>query len=273
MKDLIYAMKKEMFRRRYSVKTIKSYVFCVEKFLRYYGSEKITKKNVKEFIEEIMDRDYADSTINIYVNAIKFFIEDVLYKRWVFRFKFSRVPKKFSDFLTKEEVIRLLNSISNRKHRLMIALMYSAGLRVGELVNLKIEDLNFENNYGIVKNGKGNKQRLFIIAEKLKNVLIEFVKDLKEEDFLFKGNSDGHLSIASVQMIVKRARKKAKIKKNIHPHTLRHSFATHLIEDKNDILAAQPLLGHSSMETTMGYAHRAYPIIINVKSPFDSLQF
>jgi site-specific recombinase XerD len=204
---------------------------------------------------------------------MKFLVEEILNKRWIFKFNYSKTPKKASDFLTKDEIIKLFNSIKNKKHRLMIALMYSAGLRVSELVNLRIKDLDFEHCFGWIRNGKGNKDRLFIIAERLRYDLINFVKDNKIEynDFLFKGNSYGHLSVCTIRMILKKAKRLARINKNIHPHALRHSFATHLMENRNDILAAQSLLGHSRVDTTMGYVHNDYPIIVNVKSPYDLL--
>tara|TARA_Y100000310_G_C20060785_1_gene524877 strand:- start:42 stop:530 length:489 start_codon:yes stop_codon:yes gene_type:complete len=154
----------------------------------------------------------------------------------------------------------------------MIELMYSAGLRVSELVNLKVKDFEFENNYAWVRKGKGNKDRRFIVAKNIKNKLKEYidVNNIDHNFWIFEGRN-GHLTIRSVQAIIKKACKSAKIKKKIGPHTLRHSFATHLIENGYDVASVQGLLGHSSLDTTMIYVHIANPRLFNVTSPFDSL--
>ena len=155
----------------------------------------------------------------------------------------------------------------------MIELMYSAGLRVSELIKLKIEDFEFSKNYGWVRKGKGRKDRLFILATRLNGQIRKFIENnnLNYNSYLFKGNKGQHISKETVSIIVKRSAKKAKIEKNIHCHTLRHSFATHLIEDGYSINEVQSLLGHNSPQTTMRYVHMASPKIINVISPLDRL--
>lgn len=185
---------------------------------------------------------------------------------------FSKVPKKLPIFLAKDEVVRLFEAIKNKKHSLMIRLMYSAGLRVSELVNLKIMDFEFDRDYGWVRNGKGGKDRLFLIAKKLKSEILDCIKNenLSNESFLFSG-LNGSISTKSVYLIVKRAAKIARINKKIHPHTLRHSFATHLIEDNYPVSTVQSLLGHNSIETTMVYIHMTKPKLIDVESLYDRL--
>ena len=128
-------------------------------------------------------------------------------------------------------------------------------------------------NYGWVRKGKCKKDRLFIIAEKLKKELIGYIskENISKNSWLFQGQKQHHISVMTVQKIIKKASKKAAINKNVHPHTLRHSFATHLIENGYDVASVQSLLGHNSSETTMVYLHMASPNMINVKSPFDSL--
>jgi integrase/recombinase XerD len=189
------------------------------------------------------------------------------------RIRFSKTPKTLPTVLTKEEVARLIQAIHNPKHRLMIKLIYSAGLRVNELVHLKPEHFDFTNNYGWVRQGKGNKDRMFIIAESLKQELTEYIATECQNPscYLFKGNT-GHITTATIRAIVKSAAKTAKIPKNIHPHTLRHSFATHIIENGESIASLQSLLGHSSAETTMMYVHLASPKMIHTRSPLDSFQ-
>ena len=191
--------------------------------------------------------------------------------RLLINIRYSKKAKRLPEFLNKEEIIRLINVIENKKHKLIVKLIYSAGLRVGEVVKLKIRDFEFSYNYGWIRNGKGNKDRLFIIAKKLKNEIIDFIEKNKigYDDYLFEGYK-GHLTVRTVQVIVKEAAKRAKITKNVYPHMLRHSFATHLIQNNYTVTDVQPLLGHKNLETTMLYLHIS-PKFINIQSPFDSL--
>ena len=272
--DLIELMKKEMLRRKYSLRTIKTYVDCLNKFLLFCKKEprKITKKDIKDYLDNLQERNKTGSTINVHLNALKFAMEEILNKNFMVRIKYSKTPKTLPTVLTQEEVTNLINSIENRKHNLMIKLLYGAGLRVSELVNLKVNDLEFENNYGFVRHGKGNKDRLFIIAESIKEELLNYVKDnkLESDNYLFE-SYNGHISTRTIQEITKKAAKKAKIIKNVHPHTLRHSYATHLIENGYDVYSVQSLLGHNSAQTTRLYVHIASPKMIGVKSPLDAL--
>ena len=271
--NIINSMKREMNRRRYSKRTIESYIFCIGKFLSKFNKNprKITKKEITNYLENLSEKGRSGSTMNVYLSSIKFLMNDIFRRNINLNIHYSRRPKRLPEFLNKNEVKILFDSIKNPKHRLMIELMYSAGLRVGELVSLKIKDL--ETNFGWVRKGKGNKDRMFIIAESLKGKIINYIDDnnLDWDDYLFGARDSRHLSIRTVQEIVKKAKKKAKIKKNVHPHTLRHSFATHLIENENDICDVQRLLGHNSVKTTMIYVHMAHPKMISIKSPYDNL--
>ncbi len=271
--DIIELMKKEGFRRKLSVQTIKAYCFCVGKFLAFCnkGPKKVTKKDIREYIEYLAGKGKSGSTLNVYLNAIKFMTEQLLFKSWRLNIRYSKVPKGLPTVLAKDEVLRLIDSIENPKHKLMVSLMYSAGLRLSELVNLKIRDFEFNNNYGWVRHGKGDKDRMFILSERLKDNILSVIEKRNYDSYLFIGNSQSRISKESVYMIVKKAAKKAGIFKNVHPHTLRHSFATHLIENNYDVISVQSLLGHSSPETTMAYVHTASKNMISVKSPFDSL--
>ena len=255
---------------------MKSYVYCVKRFLIYCKKEpkSITKHDIKDYLNILVSRNKSGSTINVYLNALKFLVEEVFNRNFNVKIKYSKISKTLPVVLSKEELSRLINEIENSKHKLMIKLMYSSGLRVNELVNLRVRDLDFNSNYGWVRHGKGNKDRLFIIADSLKLDLISYIKEnnLDHDSWLFN-SYNGHISVRTIQVIVKKAAKKAKILKNVHSHTLRHSFATHLIENGYDIVSVQTLLGHNSAETTMRYVHMVSPKLINVKSPLDSLNF
>ncbi len=269
-------MSRELQRRRYSNQTIKTYIGCLERFLNYSKKDirKITKKDVREYLEKMSDKNKAGNTMNVALMALKFYFEQIQKRKMWIDIKYSKTPRRISRFLTKEETKRLIDSIKNPKHALMIVLMYSAGLRVSELVNLKFKDLNLEQGYGFVRNGKGRKDRIFVIAKNL-NLSLKILKQSSEnpEDFVFKSDRNRKYSIRTIQVIVKNAAKKAKIENwgEIHPHTLRHSFATHLIENNYSLTDVQASLGHKSPETTMIYVHLASPNMINIKSPLDSL--
>lgn len=268
------AVKRECKRRGYSNRTIETYLLCINRFLKFTNKtiNKISKKDVREFLEYLSDRGKAGNTLNTYHMAIRFLFEDVLDKRIWLDIKYSKVPEKLPVVLSKEEVKNLINVISNSKHKLMISLLYGAGLRVSELINLRVKDLQIDDSYGWVRGGKGNKDRLFLIANSLKPAIKELMEkeNLSEEGFLFNSNRNDKYDVRSLQEIIKKARKKSKIEKPISCHTLRHSFATHLIEQENSLQEVQALLGHKSPETTQVYLHTAIPKI-NIKSPIDSL--
>lgn len=269
--DVLYLLKRETYRRGMSQRTTLTYCQCVKQFLQYCKKDPkcVTKKDIKDYLDTLIDKGACGNTINVHLNALKFLMEEILCKRIMLKIKYSKTPKTMPVFLTKEEVMRLFNAVDNSKHKLILELMYSAGLRVSEVVNLRKQDLEFERGIGWVRKGKGNKDRPFIIAKCLEAKLKQHCDSVV--NFLFEGRKGRHLHIRSVQEIVKNAAKKAKINKNIHPHSLRHSFATHLIENGYDVATVQPLLGHNSAETTMMYVHMANPRITNVKSPYDTL--
>ena len=265
---------KEMRRRKYSPRTIETYLYCINRFLNRTQKEvsKISKVDVKKYLYELSERNKSGNTINIHLNAIRFLLEDILNKNMKLNIKYSKTPKKLPTFLTREEIRKLLNAISNWKHRLMIEFLYGSGLRVGELINIRVKDININEGYVFVRNGKGKKDRIIVLAkvviEKIKN-LIE-IEQLESEDFLFRTNREESYSVKSIQEIIKKAAKISGIKKEIHPHTLRHSFATHLIERGNTLSEVQGILGHKSPETSMIYVHMASPKLLSVKSPLDN---
>ena len=151
--------------------------------------------------------------------------------------------------------------------------MYSAGLRVSELLNLKVKDFQFEQNYGWVRQGKGKKDRVFIVAEQLTDKLLMWItkRNLENDNYLFTNSLGRKMSAQTLRKVIKYTLTLSGIHKNVHPHTLRHSFATHLIENGYSVTDVQPLLGHSRIETTLVYTHLASPKLLNTKSPFDQL--
>ena len=273
--DVNYAVRRECLRRGYSERTIKTYHDCIQRFLNFSGKsiDKIGKEDALNFLYDLREKEKSGSTLNVYQMAIRFLLEDILRKNIRLNIKYSKRAEKLPLVLSKEEVRKLIESISNPKHKLMISLLYGTGLRASELLNLKIRDLELDKNYGFVRNGKGNKDRLFIIPSSLKKEIAKLIDNekLNRENYLFTSNRQEKYNIRSLQEIIKKACKISEIKKQVHPHTLRHSFATNLIEQGSSLQEVQSLLGHSSPETTQIYLHTACKNLIKVKSPMDSL--
>ena len=275
--DVALAIRRECLRRGYSERTIESYTSCVLKFISFTGKsiDTLGKKDALDFLNYLLERKMSGSTLNVYHMAIRFFMEDILRKNIRLNIKYSKRAKKLPLVLTQAEVKLLIDSIKNNKHKLMISLLYGSGLRVSELLNLKVCEINFENKYGLVRQGKGRKDRIFILPEKLVvdlKILINN-ENLSAEDYLFLTNRLERYSARSIAEIIKKACISSGIwkYKKVHAHTLRHSFATHLIENGKSINDVQALLGHKSPETTMIYVHLARPNMINIKSPLDDL--
>jgi len=178
--------------------------------------------------------------------------------------------RRIPDVLTKEEVNRLIEAIPTKKSKLMVTLAYACGFRVSELIGLKVSNLNFEEMVGYIRQGKGRKDRMFNIPQRLLTKLKKQVETQKEigEEYVFSGKN-GSLTDRNIQKIVRNAAKKAGIKKDVHPHTLRHSFATHLLENGTDIRMIQELLGHADLSTTQIYTHVSTEELKKIHSPFD----
>ncbi len=275
--DPLFLIEKQGKLRNLSPKTIENYGVCLKKFFRFYWRKdprEITKKDVEDYLYLMVQRGKAPKTLNVHLSALKFFFHVVLKKKLLINLPSAKTPKRLPIFLTKDESKRLFQAIGNDKHKLMILLLYSAGLRVSELVKLKVCDLELEQSYGWVREGKGRKDRLFIIAQKISVGLQNWVKSnkLEPQDWLFQSNRGGHLTVRTIQSILKQAAKKAKISKRVTPHTLRHSFATHLIEDGYSVTEVQPLMGHNRLDTTMTYVHMAASKMIGIKSPLDTIE-
>ncbi|PIN91959.1 hypothetical protein COU61_01640 [Candidatus Pacearchaeota archaeon CG10_big_fil_rev_8_21_14_0_10_35_13] len=267
------SLRKECRRRRHSERTAETYIHCIEKFFAYNNKtiDKASKKDVKEYLTQLSEKGLSGSTLNVNHMALRFLFQEVLNKKIRIDIKYSKTPKRLPEYLTKEEVKRLLGKITNWKHKLMIEMLYGSGIRVSELINMKIKDLVLNEGYGYVRNGKGGKDRIIvlprIVTEKIKN--LKEIEGLEEEDYLFISNRKKKYSVRSIQQIIKKAARKAGIKKRVHPHTMRHSYATHLIERNHGINEVQALLGHKSPETTMIYIHGNKGRMINIKSPLE----
>lgn len=252
--------------------TIQNYVRANKEFLNFSNKkpEEITEEDVKKYLARISER--ASSSVTLFLSAIRFSFSNILKKDPTSGIKRPKREKKLPSVLTKQEVRKLINIIENKKTKLMISMLYACGFRVSELVNLKVEDLDFDEKIGHVRQAKGKKDRIFNIPSFLFNPLKKQAEKQKQnkQEFLFTGPK-GRLTDRNIQKLIKKAANQAGIKKNVHPHTLRHSFATHLLENNVDIRKIQELLGHASISTTELYTHISKEQLKKVRSPIDTL--
>ena len=253
--------------------TIRNYLTANKRLFEFSNKspEKIEQDDVKAFMATNLTNQSSSSTI-VFLSAIKYAFSNILGKDITLRIKRPKKERKIPVVLTKDEVRNLIESIENKKSNVMVSLLYACGMRVSELINLKVQDLNFEEKIGYVRQGKGKKDRIFNIPDTLLNRLKKQVEQQIEnkEEYLFTG-SNGRLSSRNIQKIVNKSAKKAGIKKSVHPHTLRHSFATHLLESNTNIRNIQELLGHADLNTTQIYTHVSQEELKKVKSPLDRL--
>lgn len=260
--------------KRYSQNTVKTYCSCFQKFMTHFMGrdiECLSKEDIKTFLLYlIQEKKICPSTQNQYINAIKFYYEKVL-KQPVMSFAIERPRKKkqLPNVLSKGEVYRLLSKVTNIKHRCILSLIYSAGLRRSELLDLKIHDIDSSRNLVKINGGKGNKDRQSILSEKLLDQLREYFIKYNPKKWLFEGVKEKQYSPSSLSKILSRAAKVAGIQKRVTPHMLRHSFATHLLEQGVSLRHIQVLLGHNSSKTTELYTRVSVQEIGKIKNPLD----
>lgn len=259
--------------KQYAYNTAKVYIYMFEKFINFHSSTnlmEINKINIRNYISILSKENKSKSFLNQMINSIKFYYEIVESMPNRF-YEIERPIKKniLPKIISLEEVKAIINNTNNIKHKCIVSLMYSAGLRRSELLNLKITDIDSKRMVINVKDTKGNKERLTILSKTiLTDLRVYFIK-WKPKKYLFEGTNYTKYSASSVLKIVKSAALKANIRKTVTPHMLRHSFATHLLENGTDLRYIQVLLGHSSSKTTEIYTHVAINNLKTIKSPLD----
>ncbi len=268
------AYNEQLILKRYSQNTIKTYSSCFLKFMGFFEKKSIdllTKKDIRIFLLHLIQHEKVSaSTQNQYINAIKFYYEKVLKQpKMVFIIDRPKKDTLLPKVLSKQEVFAILSAIQNLKHRCIISLIYSAGLRRSELLNLKISDLDSSRNLVLIRGGKGNKDRQSIISKELFNHLREYYKKFKPKTWLFEGANGGQYSPSSVAKLLSKASKIVGISRKVTPHMLRHSFATHLLEQGVSLRHIQTLLGHGSSKTTEIYTQVSTQEIGKIKNPLD----
>jgi len=261
-------LKAELKLRGFSEYTVRNYVFFVEKFLEFasHPLDQLEEQHVKAYLSSLIS-EKSRNTTSLAASSLKFFFQEIL-KKSISGIKLPKKEKRLPIVLSKQEVRSLIDSSQTKKSKLIISLLYSSGLRVSEVVNLKKQDLNLQENMGWVRKGKGSKDRMFTLSKSLSRKLKEYLKN-KDQEYVFSKKNP--LSTRNIQKIIKKTSEKAGINKKVTPHTLRHSFATHLLESGTDIRLIQALLGHSNLNTTQIYTHVSQEQLKNIKNPLDFL--
>jgi len=245
--DCINKLNLELLARNYSSKTIKQYIHYNKDFIRFI-------KKSSEY------------------SSLKFYYKEKVKNNYFNLKNRPRSSKKLPDILSRNEIKKIIEVTKNLKHKLLISLTYSAGLRVSEVVKLKYTDLDFERNVIFVRQSKGKKDRIAIFSKSIKSMVSEYIKKYRPTIWLFEGwSSETHLSIRSAQKIFEKSKQLAFIKKEVSIHCLRHSFATHLLEKGVEIRYIQKLLGHSNLKTTEIYTHVAKNKLEQIESPIEDI--
>jgi integrase/recombinase XerD len=275
-KSLRERMLQEMQIRNYSNRTIKSYIGGISELSKHFNlsPDQITLDQFKEFLHyRVSVKKNTNSSINQLIGAYKILVQDVLGKNWEdFKIKRQRRDKKLPVVLSKDEVRELLESITNIKHKCILSLAYSSGLRRSEVLALRPKDIDSGRMQIRVECGKGNKTRYTILSKDLLPLLRYYYIHYKPKTYLFEGQKKGtKYSETSMESILKQNLAKTTISKNVCLHTLRHTFATHLLEQGTNLKIIQMLLGHNSLRTTSIYLHLTKFDPSTLSSPFDSL--
>lgn len=276
MDHAIEKMIVEMQIRGLAESSQKEYVQYVQKLQRFCGKPvtEVTENEIKAFLYHLVAvKKLSASTVNAHNAALRFLYEKVLKRGWNSE-NLPRIkkPRKLPDVLTKEEVQLLFDVTNNLKHKCILMTVYGSGLRLSEIVGLKVSDIDSQNMRIFIRQGKGKKDRYAILSQKSLEILREYWKAYKPRDWLFEGMQKGMpFSGRGAQDLFKKAVKKAGIKKAVSIHVLRHSFATHMLEANVNLFHIKQLLGHSDISTTTVYLHMANMNTLNIKSPLDMI--
>ncbi len=275
MDKLLKKLEIELKIKGYTKATIKTYLLHNLAFLKFVNKTplEVTTDDVKAYQASLTEKDTKPSSVILKLSAIKFLFNKVLkHKIITDDIDYPKSQKKVPDALTKEEIQKLFSVVENPKHKLLLEFMYGSGLRVGECVRFKVNDLNMDNNTAKVRGGKGNKDRMIILSKNFVSKLKEYLESRENKsEYLFTSKSaDKPITVRMAQKVIDYAAEKAGFKKRVYCHILRSSFATHLLENNVDIRYIQELLGHSDLSTTQRYTKVNTEQLRKIKSPLDN---
>lgn len=267
--DPIKKLDQEMKLRGFSPRTRKTYLTYVLKVLRFAhkNPKTITSKDVRNYLVHLANQKKSNSTINTAYSALLFYFEKIMHRRFFVNIPRTKHTSKLPVVLSRKEIKLLIDSIHNQKHKILISLSYGAGLRVSEVVNLKISDVDTDELTIHIKQTKGAKDRISLIPEKLKTDIQNLITGKSPNKYAFESERGNKLTTRTAQAVFRKALRKAKIKKPATFHSLRHSFATHLLENGVNVRYVQELLGHANIRTTQVYTKVTNPKLKNIKSP------
>ncbi len=272
-RDPMLLLRQEMTLKNFSPHTIDSYTYYIQECLKLASvtPTSILEVHIRDYLSTLQAKNRSASTINTAYSALKFYFQKILRRKFFVHIPRSKREKTLPTVLSKDEVKRLISATTNPKHHTIISLLYGAGLRVSELVNLKMRDIDIARGLIHIVKGKGKKDRYTLFPVTLKSIFQKQSLLKQPSDFIFtrEGTSKA-LTTHTIQKIVSHAAYKANIHKHVHPHTLRHSFATHLLENGTDIRYIQELLGHTKIETTLLYTHVTIKNT-SIVSPLDAV--
>lgn len=265
----LQALERALRLRNYSPRTIKSYTSSLRLYFEYKQKnlKQLDTRGIEDFILHRQDQGLSVSTLRLNGEAIKFYYEVVLGCKQEIHLPPLKGETRLPTVLSRAEIKRLGQAISNPQHKLMVALAYGAGLRVSEVVNVRVRDLDFARGLMHLSQAKGRKDRITLLPEKLIPTLQKQVRKKQSTDVVFSNSRGMKYSTRTLQKIVEQAAAKAILSKAVHFHSLRHSFATHLLENGTDIRYVQKLLGHQNIRTTEGYTRVTNPALQRIKSP------
>lgn len=278
IEKLLLGFEQKLILQRYSLNSIRNYKSAVKSFLetaekKFSHPNELNEEMIEKYVLwKVQKHKVGVSHQRMIIASIDKFYKSLYNRKLDVKHLYpSRKSYSLPNYLTKEEVRKLIAKVENIKHRCIIKLLYGSGLRLSELLHLRVSDIDSKSMIIHIRKSKGNKDRVVMLSNSLLQELRIYFKKHKPNDFLFEGQTGGIYSAKSVQMVVKKAASKAGIKKQVTPHTLRHSFATHLLESGTDVRFIQELLGHNSIKTTEIYTHITNISKSKIKSPLDSL--
>lgn len=266
MQQAITLLTTELKLRGYSPRTLDAYTHALSAYFLFAKKAEYDPLLVRQYVERLQAEGKAAATVHQQLQAIHFYYRHVVGVH-VERLRVAKRPQKLPVILSHEEVLRILTVITNPKHKLLVGLAYGAGMRVSEVVSLRVGDLDFGRGLINLRAAKGNKDRLTLLPERLADELLRIVNGRDSGDFVFGSERGGRLSARTAQKIFTNALARAGIRKAASFHSLRHSFATHLLESGTDVRYIQGLLGHNNIRTTQRYTQVTAPALRNIKSP------
>jgi len=262
-------MERELRIRNYSPKTVKSYLYGLQGYLVFKKEnlETLDQENIRDFLFQHEQRGTSPQSRNIFLNAIKFFYWEVVRTTSKIELRSAKKPNGLPSVLSRLEIEQILSSVQNTKHKLLLSISYSSGLRVSEVVALKVKDVCLPELTIQIRQAKGHKDRISVLSEKLVDNMRQITATKDRAAYVFESERGGKLTTRTAQKIFENALKKSGIKKDATFHSLRHSFATHLLENDVDVRYVQELLGHQNIRTTQIYTHVTNPRLKDIKSP------